>query len=177
MLVQKPPRERTIKCGKKEGRPNAYYYELFMFDGASSVQSAGEFLEHRAPWSNQVRCGMHLGHSLFDEIAKIMLVAQLIKNHTTLCDWFGAMRHQVPDMLKKQSQVPNKGGHVAVIKGGESRMAHFFATLHCGLPLKGVYRTTVASSPYVGARVQSQGQCRALVFRWCFGKSYTVRVV
>ena len=146
---------RRTYC-KKERRPNADY-DLFLFDGASSEQSAGEFLEHRAPWSTKVRCGMHLGHSFFDDVAKIPLVAQLIEDHTTLYDWFGATRHKIHAMFKKQSQAFNKGRHLAVIKGGESRMAHFFAAMHRDLRLKHVYRATVASSPYVGARVQSQG--------------------
>ena len=60
-------------------------------------------------------------------------------------------------VLKKQSHAFNKGRHVAVIKAGESSTAHFFATRHRDLRLKDVYRATVASSPYVGARVQSQG--------------------
>ena len=60
-------------------------------------------------------------------------------------------------MFLKESQTLNKGRHVAVIKGGESRTAHFFAVLHRDLRLKDVYRATVASSPFVGARVQSQG--------------------
>ena len=90
-------RESGRKYGKKEGRPNADY-DLFLLDGASSEQSAGEFLEHRAPWSTKVRYGIHLGHSLFDDIAKIPMVAQLIKDHTALYDWFGAMRHQVHAM-------------------------------------------------------------------------------
>ena len=72
-------------------------------------------------------------------------------------DWFGAMCHQVHTMFKKQSQVFNEGRHVAVMKGSEFRMAHFFAALHRNLRLNDVYRTAVASSPYVGARVQSQG--------------------
>jgi hypothetical protein len=155
-LRENRPRESDRTYCKKERRPNADY-DLFLFDGASSEQSAGEFLEHRAPWSTKVRCGMHLGHSFFDDVAKIPLVAQLIEDHTTLYDWFGATRHKIHAMFKKQSQAFNKGRHLAVIKGGESRMAHFFAAMHRDLRLKHVYRATVASSPYVGARVQSQG--------------------
>ena len=92
-------RESERECGKKEGRPNADY-DLFLLGGISSEQSAGEFLKHRAPWSTNVRCGMHLGHSLFDDIAKISLVARLIKDHTTMNDRFGVMRHQVHAILK-----------------------------------------------------------------------------
>ena len=80
-------RESDRKYGKKEGRPNAVY-DLFLLDGASSEQSTGEFLEHRTPLSTKVRCGMHIGHSFFDVIAKIPLVAQLTKDHTTLYDLF-----------------------------------------------------------------------------------------
>ena len=81
MLARNPPRESERTYGKKEGRPNVDY-DLFLFDGASSEQSVGELLEHCAPWSTKVRCGMHLDHSLFDETAKIPLVARLIKDHT-----------------------------------------------------------------------------------------------
>ena len=100
---------------------------------------------------------MHLGHSFFDEVAKIQFVARLIEDHTKLYDWFGATRNQVHAMLKKLSQAFNKGKHVAAIKGGESSMAHIFAALHHNLRLKDVYRVTPASSPYVGAIAQSQG--------------------
>ena len=39
-------KERTY--GKNKGQPNTDY-DFFLFNGASSEQSAGEFLEHRAP--------------------------------------------------------------------------------------------------------------------------------
>ena len=114
MLARKPSRERERKCGKKEGRPNADY-DLFLLDGASSEQSAGEFLEHRAPWSTKVRCGMQLGYSRFNEVADIPSAAWFNEDHTKMYDWFGAMRHQVHAMLKKT---------VAGVQQGQARRGH-----------------------------------------------------
>ena len=76
---------------------------------------------------------MHLGHSFFDKVARIMFVAGIIEDHTTLYNWFGATRHQVHVMSKNQSQAFNKSRYIAVIKGGESSTAHFFTALHCDL--------------------------------------------
>ena len=99
---------------------------------------------------------MHLGHSFFDKVAKVQFVTGLIKNHVALYNWFDATRRQVHAIFNNQSQAFDKGGHVVVIKGGESCTAHFFAAQHSDLHMMPVYRARVALSPYVGARVQSQ---------------------
>ena len=108
MLAPKPPREREIEYCKKERRPNTDD-DFFLFDGASSEQNAGEFLEHRAASSTKVRCDMHLDHSFFDRVAKIPLAAELIEDHTPRYSWFSATHRQNPVAGVQQGQA--RRGH------------------------------------------------------------------
>ena len=92
-LVRKPPKARGRKIRKKIRRPNTDY-DFFLLAGASSRQSLGEFLEHHAPWSANVLCGMHLGHSFAAKAYCDPVRRWQVVDHATLHSWFGAARHQ-----------------------------------------------------------------------------------
>merc|ERR1712070_174645 len=69
---------------KNMAKLGTHYFFLVIFDGASSMQSAGRILMAANPQLTLIRCALHVVHLIFGQIALIEDVAALIETYRVL---------------------------------------------------------------------------------------------
>ena len=81
--------------------PHKSIIDVIMFDGASNVQLSGELLQIRYPKITVMRGVEHTVSLFFNDISKIPVVNQMIRDHKAIYNLFGSGIYHKPHSIFK----------------------------------------------------------------------------
>ena len=99
---------------------------VFMFDGASGVQLAGELLKIHYPKVSVMRGVEHTVSLFFNDVFKIPVLNQMITAHKQIYNLFGSGIYQKPHYVFKSKSYEFHNRKINLFSGNDNRMyGHF----------------------------------------------------
>ena len=141
---------------------------LWLLDGASNEQAAGDMLEAAMPWSTKVWGAEHLINKICGAICAIPEVKMMVDDELTMYNFFTA-RHLPRSLLVKQSATFNSGTAVSLFHAAGNRMAGQFIAFHKSFRLKAPLQAVVSSSAYLDEKYGDEDLASPIVkdeFKW-----------
>ena len=136
--------------------PHKSITDVFMFDGASNVQLAGELLKIHYP-NISVVCGVeHTVSLFFKDVSKIPVVNQMITAHKAIYNLFGSGIYHKPHYIFRSKSYEFHNRDIGVFSGNDTRMAVYFVGMHRDLRMRKSLLATVSSAEFNTMTVNSK---------------------
>ena len=128
--------------------PHYSIIDVFMFDGASNVQLAGELLKNRYPKVSVMRGVEHAVSLFFNDVYKIPVVNQMITAYKAIYNLFGSGIYHKHHSIFKSESYEFHNCNIDLYSGNDSRMDVYSIGMHIYLCMRKALLATVSSDEF-----------------------------